>query len=363
VRSSDVPVVNAIEMPKKWSAMVGIKPKDIVFLLLGIFATTNAAAQVTTVPIREMYVLGDSLSDQGNLFLASTTLGPAFGVPPFPDASHYYAGRFANGENYAGQLARLLGFRLNASLAGGNNFAFGGARTSRNVVEPPTGLFPAGAYPWSLDLQREAFLASVHPKAADPTALYVVFSGANDIGDILLFGLDPATEIARTVGGIRNVILAFRSVGARHILVPNVPNLGLAPIVTSLGPGASAAATTVAAAYNMALDAMLDEFGDVNIIRFDTFGLITDIVANPASYGLSNVTDPCYTGYVAPNPLATECATPDTHAFWDIEHPTRALHAILAREIFTSALHCEPNRGNHPNDMFVTRCAVNAHSK
>lgn len=331
-------------------------------LVLGAFTTTTitSAAKATTIPIKDVFVLGDSLSDQGNLFLATSLIGPALGVPPVPDAVHYFEGRFANGESYAGQLARMLGITLGPSLAGGHNFAFGGARTNYNVVEPPTGTLPVGAFPWSLDLQREAFLESVARRGADPTTLYIVFSGSNDIGDILARRLDPASTITRTVNGIRNVILAFRSVGARHILVMNVPNLGVAPSVTRLGPAVSSLATNLSIAYNTALDAMLDQIDAGDIIRFDTFSLITAIVASPASFGFTNVTQPCYTGFVTPNPSATECATPDTYAFWDSEHPTTALHAILASRIFTSTLQCEvKGHPNKPKESFVTQCAVN----
>src|SRR5215467_8906961 len=108
-------------------------------LIAGVFARTTSAAKPTTIPIKNMYVLGDSLSDQGNLFQATSEIGPAFNVPPLPDANFYFDGRFSNGEIYAGQLANMLGFTIGPSLAGGNNFAFGGARTAYNTVEPPSG--------------------------------------------------------------------------------------------------------------------------------------------------------------------------------------------------------------------------------
>jgi outer membrane lipase/esterase len=329
-------------------------------LIAGVFATTTSAAKPTTIPLKNMYVLGDSLSDEGNLFLATSEIGPAFNVPPLPDANHYFAGRFSNGENYAGQLAKMLGFTLGPSLAGGNNFAFGGARTTYNTVEPPSGPFPVGAFPWSLDLERQAFLDRVAPRGADPTTLYVVFSGSNDIADILARRLDPATTIATTVNGIRDVILAFRSVGARHILVPNVPNLGVVPSVTRLGPAVAALATNLSIAYNVALAAMLDQIDQGDIIRFNTFDLINAIIAQPLTFGFTNVTQPCYTGFVEPDPSATECATPDIYAFWDVEHPTAALHAVIANAIFESALHCEvKGHGNKAKESFVAHCAIN----
>jgi len=328
-------------------------------LIAGVFATTTSAQKSTTIPIKNMYVLGDSLSDQGNLFLATSEIGPAFNVPPLPDANFYFDGRFSNGEIYAGQLAKMLGFTIGPSLAGGNNFAFGGARTTYNTVEPPSGPLPPGAFPWSLDLEVQAFLDRVAPKGADPTTLYVVFSGSNDVGDILARRLNPATTIATTVNGIRNAILAFRSVGARHILVPNVPNLGVVPSLTRLGPAVAALATNLSIAYNTALAAMLDQIDQGDIIRFDTFDLLNAVVAQPATFGFTNVTQACYNGFVEPNPSPTVCATPDTYAFWDVEHPTTAMHAVIAKAMF-EAMQCEvKGHVNHDKESFVAHCAIN----
>ena len=63
-------------------------------------------ADNATVKFTHMFVLGDSLSDQGNLFFATSDLGVAVNLAPIPAADHYYMGRFSNGENYAGLLAQ-----------------------------------------------------------------------------------------------------------------------------------------------------------------------------------------------------------------------------------------------------------------
>ena len=76
---------------------------------------------------------------------------------------------------------------------------------------------------------------------------------------------------------------------------------------------------------------MLDEFTDVNIIRFDVFSLLRDLVSDPGAYGFTNAVAPCYTGYVLPAaPTDTVCATPESYVFWDAEHPSAATHALVA---------------------------------
>ena len=107
----------------------------------------------TAGPYTKLYVLGDSLSDQGNLYIATSDLGPKQSPPrpAVPDPARYFHGRFSDGEVYPGYLAQMLGVSIGPSLLGGTNFAFGGARTDYNRVEaPPIGqeVYPHDAYPW-----------------------------------------------------------------------------------------------------------------------------------------------------------------------------------------------------------------------
>ena len=344
-----------------------------LFALLFSLLVPPVLADNTAIKFKHLVVLGDSLSDQGNLFFATSDLGQAFNLPPIPATDHYYLGRFSNGENYAGLLARKLGIALTPSELGGSNYAFGGSRTDYNVVEYrpgvppplPNGLYPVGAYPWSLDLQREAFLADAK-RQADPSGLYVVFAGSNDLSDALIalvfLNQDPTPTIEKAVQGIRNVISAFELAGARTVLVPNMPNLGVVPGVTRFGPVVAGLATQLSLQFNAALATMLSGVTGTNIIAFDTYSFLNDVVAHPANYGLTNASQPCYSGFVEPDPGGTVCADPGTYAFWDVEHPTTRLHAILADELYTSVLHCEAKKTiDNPSlsGRFTSRCAVN----
>src|SRR4051812_32535836 len=92
-------------------------------LCLGIVATTSPvdAAQKT------IYAFGDSLTDTGNFSLS--TLGVVPLSPP------YAPGRFSNGQLWIERVAAAYGTQMTPSLAGGNNYAFGGATTGGTV--PP----------------------------------------------------------------------------------------------------------------------------------------------------------------------------------------------------------------------------------
>jgi len=301
------------------------------------------------VAFDDLYVVGDSLSDQGNLFAAtSLILGPGNGIPA---SDHYYQGRFSNGGNYVDFLGERLGLASAPSLLGGNNFAYGGTRTDYNTVEDDAtkpfpvsllgqgGVLPEDLFPWTLNGQREAFAARA---VFDPDALYVVFSGANDLADltasVAVFAVDPAPVIQGLVTAISAIIDEFVAAGAQDIVVPNMPNLGVVPGTLQYGPDFAMLATTLCAVYNNALDAMLSQWeGVTNIIRFDTFSLLGDVVSDPGAFGFANASEPCYTGFVLPGPGETECADPDGYVFWDREHPTTALHAVLADHMVTAA--------------------------
>jgi phospholipase/lecithinase/hemolysin len=290
------------------------------------------ACMVSALPIQgpaalfsDIIVLGDSLSDQGNLYAATSTI--AGGAIALPAADHYFNGRFSNGPVYTDVVAQRLGLSLGPSIFGGKNFAYGGARTTYNTVETTVGgLFPPGLFPWSLNAEVSAFTSR---GMSDPNALYIVFSGSNDVADILTRGLDPGTVISTTVGGIISAVQAFKAAGARTVVVPNIPDLGLTPAFSG-NSSASAAATALSVQFNALLHAQLGATTGVNIIEFDTFDFLRTLVANPISFGLTNVTQPCYSGFVLPNPIGTECSNPGEFLFWDLVHPTSTVHLAIA---------------------------------
>lgn len=94
--------------------MTGKILRGIVSLILAFASVAASASAYTSIS-----VFGDSLSDGGNDYLYT---GGAF--PPSP-----YAGLFGNGPVAVTQLAANLGLALTPSLAGGSNYAFGGAET------------------------------------------------------------------------------------------------------------------------------------------------------------------------------------------------------------------------------------------
>ena len=286
-------------------------------------------------PISNVYVIGDSLSDQGNLAAATATIP---GAPVLPDPLHYFNGRFSNGPAYTDYLANALGLTLTPSFFGGTNFAYGGARTEYNTVEQQapgnagSGL-PNNLFPWSLNAEVQDFR---NRSFNDPNGLFIVMSGSNDAADIVRFQQNPATQIPIVVNGIVNAVDAVKDAGGQRVLVSNVADLGLTPAFRLVSQQAAAAATAVSMAINTQLHGALAGISGIQIIEFNLFKFLQDLVANPGQLGLTNVSTPCYTGFVLPNPNATECGTPEEFLFWDVVHPTTRVHAALAQAVLAA---------------------------
>ncbi len=74
-----------------------------------------------------LFAFGDSLSDAGNDWIVELHMDPV---------SPYYQGHFSNGLTWVEDLSNTLGLgTLKPSLAGGNDFAFGGAETGPTAIE------------------------------------------------------------------------------------------------------------------------------------------------------------------------------------------------------------------------------------
>lgn len=300
-----------------------LKSVAILFAAMLCSVTGSAAATFTG-----MVVIGDSLSDQGNAFSISSSILP-FPVPPLEYTDGTSVGRFTNGRNYIDYLSSTLGLTVFPSLAGGSNYATGGARTDSASI----GGFPIG--PFSLLDQRDAYLDSLTGEA-DPGALHVVWGGSNDLTDIVEAviadpGFNPFPEIENAVNDIADIVESLAVANAKSILVPNVPNLGLVPLITAGGPPVPEA-SVLSSLFNTdlatAMDDLSDLYPDTDLIEFDVFSLLTDAFLDPAAFGFTNVTDACYSLLGLPG--GTTCANPDEYLSWDGFHPTTATHSILA---------------------------------
>lgn len=286
-----------------------------------------------------LVVFGTSLSDPGNAFAlrGGTNTPPDYDVDPFLIPSSPYARgghHFSDGATWVEQLARSLGLAASANPALANesrkaaNYAIGGARANDTA---------SGA---DLADQTGAFLRD-RAGAAPAGALYVVEMGGNDIRDALVAYLAGGPDAAERVirGALESIggnIAALHRAGARKFLVWNAPNLGLTPAIRGLDaarPGAAFLAGQLSQGFNAGLEGVLGELSrllpGIEIVRFDVFGRLQAIVADPAAFGLTNVKSACITPQSAPY----HCQEFKEYLFWDGIHPTTAAHGIVAQQV------------------------------
>jgi phospholipase/lecithinase/hemolysin len=294
-----------------------------------------AAVHVQTearAPFDRVVAFGTSLSDSGNAFAlrGGTNTPPDYLLDPLlvPSAPYARGGHhFSNGATWIEQFARSIGLAgsvrpalESAGLA--TNYAVGAARAYEDGVN------------FNLSAQVEAFLQDVGG-AAPAENLYVIEMGGNDIRDALVAYPGGTGAILQAANiSIANNIGRLYAAGARNFLVWRAPNVGLTPAIRTLdriSPGAIILATGLTQAFNAGLDGVatqLSALPGIRITRLDAYRLLNDIVADPAAFGLTDVTTAC----VTPNISPFTCETPDEFLFWDGIHPTSAAHAIIAQE-------------------------------
>jgi phospholipase/lecithinase/hemolysin len=268
-----------------------------------------------------VYAFGDSLSDAGNDSIATLGVVPVSGI--------YSDGRFTNGNVWVQDLAQNLGLPpVKPSLAGGTDYAYGGAETGATAVH--------ALNPTDLPSQLAQFELNV-PNPS-PNALYTVWAGSNDVLDIANSTETPAQQQASVQQAVTNEVGFINGLiahGAKDLVVMDVPDLGETPYETAR-PASDATSGALAATYNTDLGAAVQAIvasGAASIDLINTFGLLDAAIANPAAYGFTNVTQPVWTGDLTnahSGMLNATGAAQNGHLFFDDLHPTAAGHALLA---------------------------------
>ncbi|MBN8505793.1 MAG: PEP-CTERM sorting domain-containing protein [Burkholderiales bacterium] len=292
-----------------------LAPVGLAALLTSLLAALPAQAY------QKVVVFGDSLSDNGNLLALTTPLAPAILPVALPQAP-YWQGRFSNGAAAVEHLAAGLGATM-------DNRAVGGASTGtdNNQVPPLPSLIPTG-----LLSQVGSFVSE---GAADAAALYVVWAGPNDF--LNPSSPDLAAVAAQAITNLNTAVGALYGAGARHFLLPMLPDLGLTP--RSLAqPGLPPLLSALTDGFNLQLSASYLQLQQMlpgaHFTLFDTAGAQRTLVSNAAQLGFSNVSTACFSGFVGVP--GTVCADPGSHFYWDDIHPTARVHELLGQQMLAA---------------------------
>ena len=298
-------------------------------LLVSALAFALAGTSVVQAQsFSDVVVFGDSLSDAGNVAAVdgnpATLIGSSFTTNP--------------DSVYAEIVAQAFGFSGTNSVAGGSNYAFGGACARANSASFTCVNSPGS---FSLTTQLGGYLAA-HGGQADPNALYMMWGGANDI---FTAAGNPATAQQNTgiaAATMVGLISTLQNAGARTIVVFNLPDLGLTPL--NVGTAAAPGASALSFVYNQTFNSGLANLKD-GIVPINVFGLINEIVADPSTYGFTNVTGTACVGGSslacgptgnASYPFHYANGANTSYLFADGVHPTGAAHAMLANVVLAT---------------------------
>lgn len=280
-------------------------------------------------PLKNIVVFGDSLSDNGNLY--------EYMHHQLPESPPYYAGRFSNGPIWAEDLAQSY-FEQNASTHL-LDYAFGGAGVVNNPSDDDDDVL------FTLNREIDTYLLA-HNGQADADSLFVVWIGGNNY-----LGLpdDQEETVSDVINGIEKGVKRIIQAGGKHILIINMPDIGVTPLARELE--APEAFTRYSDLHNQRLAASVQTlrqaYPQVQWVYFDAHADFKETLKNADQYGFNNVHDTCYDAMVkAPSSqLVFKIASslqrrsdidPEACAqyfFFDLLHPTQQVHAIMAGHI------------------------------
>lgn len=342
----------------------------LISLLTFIFPFISYAQ--TNHPFNNIVFLGDSLSDNGNLYAAMNGVMPK--SPP------YFEGRFSNGYVWSEYVANYYYAKKAVSM---QNYAVGGATT---ILHNPL----AGYLPWTLSEELEKYLSE--NKFTDKSkTLFVIWIGANDYFNGAN-NVNIATE--RVIDAIQSTVDKLIEKGGNNFFLLNLPNLSKTPYGLESDSERNKNLNDLTIAHNSKLATMIakeaKQHPEINIHLFDLAALFDDVLVHPDFYNqkygidVTDTTTACWQGSYAitkktdaltietqlshhfsfanlKNQMDTKafaqqvsispslreayivgesaedgaqpCDNPENHIFWDHVHPTAVVHNVLSQNI------------------------------
>ncbi|MEJ2516136.1 MAG: SGNH/GDSL hydrolase family protein [Gammaproteobacteria bacterium] len=286
--------------------------------LMAALAVSVASVPAGAADIENIVFFGDSLSDTGNVWFATSGFPP----PPYYQGSSggppdFTGGQWSSpeGPSWPTVFASMFGLTATPSLVpGGNNYAWGGARTGVNT--------DAGGVPW---LDQQVGVYGLTGAAPDADTLVSIMIGGNDVAN----NLGNAAALEAGIASIVTQMTNLYGRGVRQFLVANVPDIGATPRfqdIDAVAPGTAAFATMWTMQWNAALEAALDQLelpgAVINFFDFYSFSRDPDLLA-----GFANTTDACLTD-------TSICSDPASYFYWDPFHPSSTSHALLADGLY-----------------------------
>ncbi|KAL2245297.1 UNVERIFIED_CONTAM: GDSL esterase/lipase [Sesamum indicum] len=323
------------------------------FVLLSFCAVSRGQSSVPG-----MYVFGDSLVDVGNNnYLELSIIKADFPYNGIDYPGGQATGRFSNGKNAADFLAEKVGLasappylgQPNGVFVKGVSFASGGAgifnTTDESLIKHTIPL-PHQLGHFSTVRQRLAKELGSHLEDHLSKSLFPVVIGSNDIINYFNTGSDasqkysPQEYVTLMVSNFKELLKGMYGLGARKFIVTGIALIGCAPKVRYPTPTGECNKDVNywAKKYNDELTLMLhelkSELKEFQYSYFDTYGVFTEFIQNPATYGFNDTKSACcglgkLRAKFPCTPLSLFCSDRSDHLFWDVYHPTEAAARIF----------------------------------
>lgn len=259
-----------------------------------------------------MVTFGDSYSDDGNVYRISNHTWPI---------SAYYHGEFSNGPIWP----ILLSETLHAKAV---NYAYGSATSDNKYVQGASGATSNIPVP---GLAQQVKMYSKKSSYAS-TALHTVAIIGNDLY------FNPNASGKNVANNVLSSLGKLYDIGARHFLVLNTVPLGSLPAVTAGGPDAINLYSSFANEYNKQLVSNVGHFKvkypKASVSMLDVYKLFKSIENHQTMKSLSDTTDACLV--VNGTMVQSECKNPQDYLFWDTFHPTKQVHALIAKKAYAA---------------------------
>jgi len=303
----------------------------------GASASPGTAAPPGGISL-QVVSFGDSLSDVGTYApLASAVGGGRFTTNPgqvwTQDVAQYYGDTLSAA--YTIDATRKL------SARGGLGYAEGGATIATPASQSPFLTQLTGDIEMPVTEQVSSFLASHGSFASNQ--LVLIWAGANDV---LRAGQLPAAApiVQAAANGLAQLVATIVQHGATHVVVVNLPNIGLSPKGLAQADG-GANLTQLTQLFNDGLNAALQSDGmQGKVIQIDAYTWLNQIITNFQANGfvVSNTGVACDPGKT-PDQTALLCSpatyvsanADQTYMFADDLHPATRVHTLFAQFVET----------------------------
>ncbi|OQX34880.1 MAG: hypothetical protein B0D91_11730 [Oceanospirillales bacterium LUC14_002_19_P2] len=237
--------------------------------MLSLAVYVQASENSNNLIINRLVIFGDSLSDQGKLHNKMSAALPL--SPP------YWKGRFSNGPVWTDRLSEKYPL---INEAEGGAAAVDYRRFSSDMKYKVAN---------TLDNEINQFLGHSSFKNDD---LIIIWIGGNDY---LAYHWTKPADIERVVLEHVIQIRRIQRLGAKHILVINLPDMGKTPIARK--EGVSALMSDVTEYHNTYMKTVFEKAFDPEFVRiFDATAVFNDFINSPQDYGFEHTIEPCYSG-------------------------------------------------------------------